>query len=107
VRAILTYADRLAARGHAVTVVVPARMARAMGMSAESSTSSRVMARSSFHHRFCRISGKLALGLGGQWPPVSALRSTIPIISLVASVAPSGMVTSRGCTAPGNREASK
>jgi len=25
VRAILTYADRLAARGHAVTVVVPAR----------------------------------------------------------------------------------
>jgi hypothetical protein len=47
-------------------VVVPARMARAMGMIAESSTSSRVSARSSFHHRFCRISTKLALGLGAR-----------------------------------------
>ena len=45
--------------------------------------------------------------VGGQWPPVRALRSTIPIICLVASVAPSGVVISSGWMPAGNSEASK
>ena len=45
--------------------------------------------------------------VGGQCPPSSVLRSTMPIISLLVSTLPLGAMMSSGTTAAGNRAASK